>query len=137
MFIETEASKYIQQGDVAVIKTGDNHPYYFLKVTSSLFETESEVTDDYQHRFPPAHCIVEGHYLEIYKETNNDGLYYIDNACKTLISASSIVGNCIELPKTLQKKRVKDVKMFIVGHDMHQALYIWAGDLRISQILYY
>ena len=47
VFIETEASKYIQQGDVAVIKTWDDHPYYLLKVTSSLFETKSEVTDDY------------------------------------------------------------------------------------------
>ena len=45
MFIEMKASKYIQQGDVVVIKTGDGHPYYLLKVTS-LFETESEVTDD-------------------------------------------------------------------------------------------
>ena len=71
MFIETEVSKYIQQGYVVVIKTGDGHPYYLLKVTSSLFETESEVTDDYQHTFPPAHRVAEDHFLEIYKETNN------------------------------------------------------------------
>ena len=45
MFVEMKASKYIQQGDVVVIKTGDGHPYYLLKVTS-LFETESKVTDD-------------------------------------------------------------------------------------------
>lgn len=28
MFVETEASKHIQQGDIAIIKTGDDHPYY-------------------------------------------------------------------------------------------------------------
>ena len=38
MFIETEASKHIQEGDMAVIKTGDDHPYYLLKVTS-LYKT--------------------------------------------------------------------------------------------------
>ena len=36
MFIETEASKHIQEGNVAVIKTGDDHPYYLLKVTFFL-----------------------------------------------------------------------------------------------------
>ena len=67
MFIETEASKHIQEGDVAVIKTGDDHPYYLLKVTS-LFKTKAETTDNYRHTSPPAHWVVEGPYLEIYKE---------------------------------------------------------------------
>ena len=129
MLIEIEASKYIQQGDVAVIKTGDDHPYCLLKVTSSLFETETELTDDHRHTFPPAHRVVEGHYLEIYKETNNGSLYYIDNARKTMISAFSIVVNCPELPKTPQKKRGKVVEMFIVDHDMHRAL----SELAISE----
>ena len=70
MFIETEASKHTHEGDVAVIKTGDDHPYYLLKVT--------------------AFCVI---------------------------------GNCPELPSTQQKKRGKNVKMFIVNHDIHQALY--------------
>ena len=89
---------------------------------SSLLETESEVTDDYWHRFPLAHCVVEGHYLEIYKETISGGLYYIDNPHKALISAFSIVGNYPELPRTPQKKSGKIVEMFSVDHDMHQAL---------------
>ena len=65
---------------------------------------------------------MEGHYLEILKETSNGSLYYIDNAQKVLISAFSIAENYPELPKTLQKKRGKVVEMFIVNHDMHQAL---------------
>ena len=65
---------------------------------------------------------MEGHYLEILKETSNGSLYYIDNAQKVLISAFSIVENCPELPKNLQKKKGKVVEMFIVNHDMHQAL---------------
>ena len=104
------------------MKTGDDHPYCLLKVTFSLFETESEVTEDCRHRFPLVHRIVEGHYLEILKEISNGSLYYIDNAQKVLISAFSIAENYPELPKTLQKKRGKVVEMFIVNHDMHQAL---------------
>ena len=34
-FMENEASKLIQKGDIAVIKTGDDHPYYLLKLTKS------------------------------------------------------------------------------------------------------
>lgn len=64
---------------------------------------------------------MEGHHLEIYKETNNGSLYYVDNARQALISAFSADGNCPELPKTLQKKRGK-VVLFIVDHDIHQAL---------------
>ena len=67
---------------------------------------------------------MEGYNLEIYKETNNGSLYYVDNARQTLISAFSVDGNCPELPKTLQKKRGKAVEMLIVEHDMHQALSV-------------
>lgn len=59
VIVETEASKYIQEGDIAVIKTGDDHAYYLLKLTSSVFHTEDEVTDDYWHIFSPAHRVVE------------------------------------------------------------------------------
>ena len=60
LFIEKKAAKTIQVGDLAVIKTSDDHPYYLLKVTSALFETESEVTDAYRHTFPSNHRVVEG-----------------------------------------------------------------------------
>ena len=128
MFIETETSKHIQEDDVAVIKTGDDHPYYLLKVTS-FFKTKAETRDDYRHTFPPGHRVVEGHDLEIYNETNDGTLYYIDNTRKALISAFCVVGNCPELPSTQQKKRGKNVEMFIVDHDIHKALY----ELEISE----
>ena len=70
---------------------------------------------------------MEGHYLEIYNETNDGTLYYINN--KALISVFCVVGNCRELPSTQQKKRRKNVEMFIVNHDIHQALY----ELAISE----
>ena len=40
MYVETEASKFIEEGDFAVIKTGDDHAYYLLKLTSSPYETK-------------------------------------------------------------------------------------------------
>ena len=104
-------------------------PYYLLKVIS-LFETKAETTDDYRHTFSPAHRIVESHYLEIYKEINDGTLYYIDNTRKALISAFCVFGNCPVLPSTQQKKRRKNIEMFIVNHDIHQVLY----ELAISKL---
>ena len=55
---ETEASKLIQEGDIAVIKTGDDHPYYLLKLTKDPYETMSFTTDGYGHEFPPLHHVL-------------------------------------------------------------------------------
>ena len=41
IFVEREAAKFIIKCDIAVIKTGDDHPYYLLKLTSSPYETVS------------------------------------------------------------------------------------------------
>ena len=54
-FFEAEVSKYIEDVDVAVIKTGDDHAYYLLKLTKDPFETTKETTDGYKHTFPPFH----------------------------------------------------------------------------------
>ena len=122
MYNETESSKYIQEGDFAVIKTGDDHAYYLLKLISSPYETDSEVTDDYKHTFPPFQSVVEGNYLEVHKETSNGNIYYIDTKRKALISTFCVVGNCPEPPTITVKKGRKDVEMFLIDHEMHQAL---------------
>ena len=53
-FLETEASKLIQEGDIAVIKTGD----YLLKLAKDLYETTSLTTDGYGHELSstPPRC---------------------------------------------------------------------------------
>ncbi len=122
MYMETEASRYIQEGDLAVIKTGDDHAYYLLKLTSFPYETEAEVIDDYKHSFPPLNRVVEGNYLEIYKEITDGNVYYIDTKGKAFISVFCVVGNCPTPPTMTVKKRDKDVEMFLVHHDLHQAL---------------
>ena len=63
--LESDAFKIIVSGDIALIKTGDNHPYYLLKLTKDLYVMEDVVSDDYGNVNPPPHRVVEGHYLEI------------------------------------------------------------------------
>ena len=121
IYIETEASKFIE-GDLAVIKTGDDHAYYLFKLTSSPCETKCEVTDDYKHSFLSFHCVVKGNYLEVFKEIHDGHLYYLDTKRKALISAYCVVGNCPTPPTATVKKQRKNVEMFIVDHDLHQAL---------------
>ena len=36
-FMESEASRLVQEGDINVIKTGDNHPYYLHKLFRDPF----------------------------------------------------------------------------------------------------
>ena len=79
MYIETESSKFIKEGDFAVIKTGDDHTYYLLKLTSSPYETKCEVTNDYKHSFPTFYCVVEGNYLEVFKEIRDSYTTLIQN----------------------------------------------------------
>ena len=122
MYTETEAAKFIETGDIAVIKTGDDHPYYLLRLTASPFMTEASMKDDYNHTFPPYHRVVIGHYLEVHKETTNGTLYYVNTKKEALISAFCVVGNCPLPTSVTVKKNKKDVEMFLIVNDLHQYL---------------
>ena len=112
----------IQEADIAVIKTGDDHPYYLLKLTKDPYKTTSLTTDGYGHEFPPLHRVVEGNYLERHL-TNNDGdVYYLDETKTAIISAFAVVGNCPPLDSLFMKRRRKEQEMFMVNHGLHQAL---------------
>ena len=74
-----------------------------------------------KHTFPSLHRMVEGNDLEQHKETAGGNLYYIDYKCKALISAFCIVENCPTAPRITEKKRSKEVEMFLIDHDMHQS----------------
>ena len=120
--MESEASKLIQNGDIAVIKTGDDHPYYLLKLTKESYETEELVKDDYGHDFPPQHRVVEGHYLEIHKTNKEGDLYYLDENRTAIISAFAVVGNCTGLETSIQRRRGNLQEMFLVTPELHQGL---------------
>ena len=124
MFVETEAAKFIIKGDIAVIKTGDDHPYYLLQLTSSPYDRVSEITDDYRHAFLPYHHVVEGNYLEVFKERSDGSLYYVDVKHKAIVSAFFVIGNSPTLPTVTEKKRGKNLAMFLVDYDMHQVLSV-------------
>ena len=71
-YLESEASKQILKGDIAVIKTG------LLKLTKDLYETQETITDSYNDKFPPDHRVIEGNYLELHREQKDSDLYYVD-----------------------------------------------------------
>ena len=61
----------------------------------------------------------EINYLKQQKETAGGNSYYIDYKCKALISAFCIAGNFVTPPTITEKKWSKEVKMFLINHDMH------------------
>ena len=122
MSVETKAAEFIVKGNIAVIKSGADHLYYLLKRASSPCETVSEITDDYRHTFPPYHPVVERNYLEVFKELSDGSLYYVDVKQKAIVSAFCVVGSCSNLPTVTEKKRGKNLEMFLVDYDMHQVL---------------
>lgn len=78
-FTETEASILIKKGDIAVIKSQDDYPYYLLKMLKDPFEVETFLKGDYNHEFPPYQRVTWkltwkfiGSYLEAYKTTKDD-----------------------------------------------------------------
>ena len=72
--------------------------------------------------FPPLNRMVEENYLEQHKETPGGNLCYIRCKHKALISAFCAIGNCVTLPTITEKKRSKEVEIFLFDHDMHQSL---------------
>ena len=122
-YMESDASKVIVKDDIAVIKTGDNHYYYILKLIKDPFITEDLVFDDYGHFFPPLHQVVQGQYLENHQNNTKDGdIYFLDVSKTAIVSAFSVVGNCPEPAIVTRKRRGKEQNMFLIDHNLHQGL---------------
>ena len=119
---ETEASCVVKCHDVAVLCTGDGFPCYLVKLSKDPFTTNESVKDDYGHYIPTNTKVIEGNYLEIFKETKEGDLYYLDTSKLALISWFSSVGICPEFVEVEQMRRKKIETMFLVTHDMHQLL---------------
>ena len=60
--------------------TGDGFPYYLVKLSKDPFTTTESVKDDYGHYISANIKVIEGDYLEIFKETKEGDLYYLDTA---------------------------------------------------------
>ena len=100
----------------------DNHPYYLLKLLRDPFRTETTVSDDYNHEFPPLHWVVEGNYFEIHKTSNEGDIYYIDSKKKAIISPFCVVGNCPSPMVVMQNWRGKEQEMSIIDNDLHRVV---------------
>ena len=120
-FMESEASKLIQ-GDVAAMETGDDHPYYLLKLLQDPYETEGTLSDDYNHEFPPLYRVAEGNYFELHKTTNEGDIYYMDTKNRAIISAFCVAGNCPPPVILMKKQRGKEQEMYLIDHDLHETL---------------
>ena len=97
-------------------------PYYLVKLSKDPFRTSKSVKDDYGYYIPANTKVIEGNYLEIFKETKERDLYYLDTSKLAIISCFSVVGICPEFVEVEQMRRKKIETMFLLAHDMHQLL---------------
>ena len=111
----------IRNGDIAVIKTSDDHPYYLLKLSKDPYKTSEIVVDDYKHQIPPLTKVVEGSYFELHKTSTDGDVYYLDTK-RALVSSFCVVGSCPPLEILFVKKRGKEQEMFKIKNDLHQVL---------------
>ena len=110
----------LQEGDIAVVRSGDDHPYYLLKLDSPPFTTTAPVTDDYHQSLPRCHRVIRGHYLEIFKEFKDRDIYYVDTKKKAYVSSLCVLGISPELQTITQTRRKKKETMFVVDEELHQ-----------------
>ena len=121
-FIESFATSVIKKGDTAIIHAGDDHLYYLGILTSKIYKTEAAEKDDYQHEISASQRVMKYNYLELFRESKDGDIYFIEEKKVALISAYCIAGICPELKPCEEKRQGKWVDMFQVSHDMHQAI---------------
>ena len=115
-------------GDIAVIKTGDNYPYYLLKLLREPFETEATTSDDYNHEFPPFLRVIKSNYFELHKSTNDGDVYYIETKKKAIISTFCVVGNCPSPTAVTEKKRGKEQENNVSQWQWASSSFIWNSE---------
>ena len=67
----------IKKGDIAIIRAGDGHLYYFSFLTSEIYKTEAAEKDDYQHEVTASQRVMKCNYLELFRESKDGDIYYI------------------------------------------------------------
>ena len=54
-------------GNIAIIYSGDEvSQYHLLQLNCEPFVAQDDITDSYNHTLPPKHCVIKGHYLELF-----------------------------------------------------------------------
>ena len=60
--------------------------------------------------------------MEVFKETKDGDIYYLDVTKTAIISCFSVVGICPELEILRMKKQGKMMSMSLVNNEIHEAL---------------
>ena len=84
MFIESDVTKYIVKGDIAIICMLDDHNYYLAKLITNIYEIEESEKDDYNHVMHAHQKFITCSYLEVHKNIKEGTIYYIDRKRKLL-----------------------------------------------------
>ena len=66
-YVQTGASSFIKLNSINVIRTGDDFPYYLVKLKKDSFLTDGNTKDDCGKTFPPMTKVTVGHYYEYFK----------------------------------------------------------------------
>ena len=75
----------IKKEDIAIIRAGDDHLYYLGILISKMYKTEAAEEDDYQHKIPASQSVMNFVYLELFQESKDSYIYYIDEKKVALI----------------------------------------------------
>ena len=86
--------------------------FILVKLSKDPFTTTESVKDDYGHYIPANTKVIEGNYLEIFKETREGDLYYLDTSKLAIISCFSVAGICPEFVEAEQMRCQKKLKQF-------------------------
>ena len=100
-----------------MFRTGDDFPYYFVKLKKDPFLTDGNTKDDCGQTFPPMTKVIVGHYYEHFKQVKEGDLYYLDQT-KTAVISQVFAQNC----RKLNKRDGEKEQMGLVTHELHQAL---------------
>ena len=84
-FIQSFATSMIKKEDIAIIRAGDDHLYYLGVLISKIYKTEAAEKDDYQHKIPASQSVMNFVYLELFQESKDSYIYYIDEKKVALI----------------------------------------------------
>ena len=113
----------IAKDNIAVIRTNDEVlPYYLLQLTCEPYITDSQISDAYNHTFESGHHVIKGHYLETHREGKDGDIYCLDVKKEDIVSLLCVIGICPELVNVVERCKGKNMNMFFLSPDLHQAL---------------
>ena len=112
---ESEAAQVVQEGDIVVIRSGDNfYPYYLLYALNCVEDLIGDIKDDYGHLHLKGSVILKGHYLEEIQQRGLSRIFYKDEKEVAIISAFTIAGISPPFVNAVAKRRCNAVTTFEV-----------------------